>query len=444
MELYNYQEDIINRVLPVLKERRGFSLFLEMGLGKTLISLTIAKRLNKPIIWYGIKRIEKQVRKTAELVGVDILFLSTGLPINKHIDTIMDSSIEDYQNCLMIIDEAHYFKNFQHGTLTHRTNQLLNFVCQIQPYTLLLTGTPKTTCYTDLISLAMLSHNTLGVNEIISDDMMDYYWTYYAIRKEWFYKIETAFGNEFEVKNLDEFLNAFDNRIVMSKADVETYNVKSRFNVINYELFKEQKEILNYIRKNKYKNTIDDTVVKETINTVACVLDGFHKVESKKTDEDEIKTIWSDKYFILYDLLEKLNGEKVIITCRFKKTLELLEKTLKKWCFGCSVIKSSSTNKKKQIEIEKFRNENQILLATGDSIATGLNFEFCSHMVLFSMSFNYSNSSQLLDRIRRITSTKNVNYYYFSDERGIEDHLISGILNKVRTNQLFLTTLNKV
>ena len=443
MKLYNYQKDIINRVLPVLKERRGFSLFLEMGLGKTLISLTIAKRLNKPIIWYGIKRIEKQVRKTAELVGVDILFLSTGMPINKHIDTIMDSSIEDYQDCLMIIDEAHYFKNFQHSILTHRTNQLLNFVCQIQPYTLLLTGTPKTTCYTDLISLAMLSHNTLGVSEIISDDMMDYYWTYYAIRKEWFYKIETAFGHEFEVKNLDEFLNAFDNRIVMSKADVETYNVQSKFNVINYELSGKQKKIFNYIRKNKHRNTIDDTVVKHTINTVACVLDGFHKIQGE--DSDEINTIYSKKYLKLQDLLEKLNGEKVIITCRFKKTLNILKEFLTDiFKYKCSVINASSSNKKKEIEIEKFRNENQILLATGDSIATGLNFEFCSHMVLFSMSFNYSNSSQLLDRIRRITSTKNVNYYYFSDERGIEEHLISGILNKVRTNQLFLTTLNKV
>lgn len=199
-KLFDYQKNIINK----FKNKDSFGLFLDMGLGKTILSLAFAEvnLCNKVIIitinskaeesenindsWLGwakqsdikynfhTKHTDKQFlieNKDLLLINYESLFARTK---NRKQKVQLKQNILDFiyscanNNVAIIVDESHKMKNLK----SLQTEAILKIKTYLKMqakkvYTYLLTGTPFTTGYIDLYSqLKMLDYPDTKTNFI--------------------------------------------------------------------------------------------------------------------------------------------------------------------------------------------------------------------------------------------------------------------------------------
>lgn len=185
-KLFDWQKKIVDK----FSDRSSFGLFLDMGLGKTPISLAFAERNNCTkvlIITINSKAIEDEntngswlkwathsiisyntfSKKSKQhffsslscdllILNYESLFMRGNLLERKKKITLKDNIIQFIKSCkdnnvALIIDESHKVKNLQSlqtGAIMQIKKQLLLTAKNV--YTYLLTGTPFTTGYIDL------------------------------------------------------------------------------------------------------------------------------------------------------------------------------------------------------------------------------------------------------------------------------------------------------
>lgn len=203
-ELYDWQKEIVNKIKP----KKAFGLFLDMGTGKTPISLALAEQnecTKLIIITLNSKALEKEsvngswlnwiskssinykaYDKTATsfdsnqpealILNYESLFKrgtdkKANKKGNKKAKVELRDNIESFVNSCknhkvaLIIDESHKVKNLQslQTSAIIKLQKLLNLKSK-ELYTYLLTGTPFTTGYEDLYAqLKLLGYsNTKG------------------------------------------------------------------------------------------------------------------------------------------------------------------------------------------------------------------------------------------------------------------------------------------
>ena len=72
MKLYGYQEKVVVEALEILRENQIVCLSLGMRLGKTFISLALAKEKGDRILFVTKKKAIPSIREDAAKVGVEI------------------------------------------------------------------------------------------------------------------------------------------------------------------------------------------------------------------------------------------------------------------------------------------------------------------------------------------------------------------------------------
>jgi len=94
-------------------------------------------------------------------------------------------------------------------------------------------------------------------------------------------------------------------------------------------------------------------------------------------------------------------GEKILIFTESKDTLNYLEKKLKAYVPEVAKIVGDFSMDKRQEEVEKFRNQTQIMIAT-DAGGESINLQFCNQMVNYDIPWNPNRLEQRMGRIHRI------------------------------------------
>ena len=131
MELYDYQKEVVEKAIDVLRFHKLCYLGLEMRLGKTPIALTIAKGY-KSVLFVTTKSAMKDIIKTN-----DKYFNSSALVINyESVHKIPKTCCFD----LIIADEAHKIGKFPKKTIARKI--LEGFVSNFTDV-LYLSGTPN-------------------------------------------------------------------------------------------------------------------------------------------------------------------------------------------------------------------------------------------------------------------------------------------------------------
>ncbi|MBM7583922.1 SNF2 family DNA or RNA helicase [Bacillus pakistanensis] len=141
------------------------------------------------------------------------------------------------------------------------------------------------------------------------------------------------------------------------------------------------------------------------------------------------------KYIELEQTLFGRNGllaknEKILIFTESKDTLYYLEKKLLTHVPEVAKIVGNFPMDQRRIEVEKFRNELQIMLAT-DAGGESINLQFCNQMINYDIPWNPNRLEQRMGRIHRIGQKNEVFIFNLVASNTREGDVLVTLLEKM-------------
>lgn len=157
------------------------------------------------------------------------------------------------------------------------------------------------------------------------------------------------------------------------------------------------------------------------------ISDGWVKMHDEKSDEGqiiapgEIITVPSGKLrYLVSKVCELLEcGEKVVIWCAFKHSVDLILQSLQ--TLG---IKVYGWYGGKKFDVAGWRRNGQVAVATEASGSSVNHFSNCAYAIYYSMDYSWRNLVQSKGRTNRYDSNHNRCYYYFFQTRGSLDGFV--------------------
>ena len=148
MDVFDYQEHVANYAI----KKGRCAVFLDTGLGKTILELTIAvnyaKSTNKPVLIITPLAVAFQFIKEAEKFGIDDIEYSKDGKFKSKIVVCNYERLENFDSSIfdcVILDESSILKNFEGAT----KNLITAFLKKVK-YRFLFTATPSPNDYIEL------------------------------------------------------------------------------------------------------------------------------------------------------------------------------------------------------------------------------------------------------------------------------------------------------
>ena len=479
-KLYSWQQDIIDKY----QHRNSLGIFLDMGLGKTPISLAFAeKNLCTKIIIITInsKAIEdetedgswlnwgrqlninynfhtknsksfKQNANDLFLVNYESLFKRTS--DKKHRVELKDNILSFVESCkghnvAIIVDESHKLKNLQSQqtlAIFEIQKRLLRFS---SVYTYLLTGTPFTVGYIDLYSqLKMLGYDKIKTHFVDT----------YCIKGN----IPGLLGWQQPIvgyKNLDNLYALIHQYAITIKSDDIINLPKQVFTNIKLPL---SNEFVLFTNEKLSGIKLDDEYKRRNLNLITNEVKQLNNPFFRNIDYPNLKwiadtngTFWlrcrqlsigfqgNSEDAKWYDK-ERLNQAKkflsnnidnYIIFYNFTPELYELYSICEELGYNidvyCGEIKSLYFyDKYRELnDSEKLVNKNNVVLANYASGSTGVNWQLYNKCILFSVPL-YKDYEQGLKRIHRIGQKETTFYYIFYQENWLDKNMLKALKEK--------------
>ncbi len=391
MSLYSHQKKI-------LKEKPSYhGLWWECGTGKSLaaIKLVEANKIKKCLIlcpktvkqnWY------REVEKWG--TGVTEWTIATKEEFKAETAFIMGKKLDG-----VILDEAHFWSGYK-SLLFKKTLKYFNATQPKCVY--LLTATP----YLSTPYNVMCYENLLGG---------DATWTNY--RNRYFYT--RSLGGK--------------------QIPVIKPNIKD-------ELADTLKKIGTPVRKKACIDLPEEVFIREDFNLTA---KQFKAIKDLDDDPTSIARIvyWTKRHQIGGGTLKTENGydeigsdkmsrlknycserDKVVVVCRYRAELDMLEKYLKKNRIK-TLRMDGSTNNRQDI-IDKANKVDKCTFLVNASVSEGYNLTGFDTMVFYSHSFSFKDYVQMKGRIHRIGQTKKCTYIEFVVNGDIDDDVLKNLEQK--------------
>ena len=396
-KLFDYQKEIHNK----FKYYKSFALFMDMGTGKTITSLSLTR--NKKILvvclatkikdWetdinehfpiYDVIRLDKGTKRNKKLLEQDHDALIISFESSWRLTELLDVINDDYY---IIIDESHKIKN--------RKSKLGKFVRKLKnttEYKMILTGTPQHKKYMDYY------------NQLYFIDALNMSWR--DFENKFCITMRMDYGG-FPVKEIVGYKNTgyLDNII----KDVSAFYRR------NYDDYDAPRDIvLNVPRHREYKKLEKNRFY----NDILCDTPATLRLRLKQLCSgfigDEI--IHENKIKILKDFLDTY-PERVVIFYNFNVERDMVKALLESMGRPYSEYHGEIKN------LEKFKeNENGVVLCNYKTGSTGINDLVISNMTIYySLTDYYIEFAQSKKRTDRIGQTKQPVYYYLITEKSVE------------------------
>lgn len=123
-------------------------------------------------------------------------------------------------------------------------------------------------------------------------------------------------------------------------------------------------------------------------------------------------------------------GEKILIFTESKDTLLYLERRIKARVAHITKIVGHYSMDQRRAEVEKFRNEVQIMLAT-DAGGESINLQFCNQMINYDIPWNPNRLEQRMGRIHRIGQKNEVFVFNLVAVNTFEGEVLTRLLGKM-------------
>lgn len=428
-----------------IKNVNRCGLFLDVGLGKTLTTLTALVELGQEGRLYGHvliiapKRVamntwSDEIEKWSHTRGARYQILA-GLPKKKReaiYDTIPDAPptiyiinremvpnlvdrfpAEQWQFLNVIIDEAQSFKNY--------ASVGFKKLKSIAPYThrmILLTGTPAPNGLMDIWSLIYLLDGGQRLGPNIT-----------AYRKAHFYPgRRTPQGYPYEwhlMEGHDEIIKNKIKDIVIGMEKEDYLDLPPiTHNVIELQMTDKEYEVYRQLRREQILPLTDGGAI-ESAN--AAVLSGKLLQLSNGAiyadeEKSEVIELHKHKLHALEEIVDGSGGHPILCFYWFQHDRERLEKHFKEG------VTFDGSNKMLKAWNNK---EIPLMFVQPQSAGHGLNFQQGSHiMVFFSIPWSFELYGQAIGRLHRTGQEKQVIIHYLKMRGTVEDKIINRLIDK--------------
>lgn len=428
--LYTFQEKAVEEMLTFLRngEAHGVYNACEQGLGKSAMSIVVANELRaasililcpKSVILNWVNEFKQwsntpyeflPVFGSKELKNIHRPAFSCVIISHDMAKTFKaTSAIKQRTWDLIIIDEAHALKN--RGS--QRSKAILGHIWLKAKYRIALSATPITNTVADAFSL------------------------FSALAPSVF-------------PNYHEFINLFSNidRTPWGDKPVGIKNADTLKRIIRERFFvrytKEEvgidlpaKIFTKIILPEEYAYKVPATekeILEAEVEAVCRSLKSGHKVPAVPTHIAGYRKMQALKRLPgVIEFVENLVEQEipVVVFTWHSEVLQILANTFSSYI--PAVISGETSTPQRQLAVERFqKGETNIFIGNIVAGGTGINLQRSSNVVFSELSWSPADVEQALSRCHRIGSKNNVNIYYFTIEKAIENRIINVLMNKVQ------------
>ena len=442
---YNHQKIAFNFAIEKLEQEGCAALLMDMGLGKSLISIAIAGQLYQE---NKIERVlvvcptsiisvwEKEFVKFADydyyvesIVGSTMskrkeklksLCHKKGLQvavINYEATWRMEKELNVYKPDIIICDESQKIKN--PSAAQSKTLHRLGVKAK---YKIILTGTPVQNSPMDVFSQwKFLDPNIFGVS-------------FYAFRNR--YAVMGGYYNHqiIKFKNMDE-LTSKAHSVSYRITKGEALDLPEQIFLNRYcELEKEARKVYDTVMKESYAELMDGEITATNILTKLMRLSqiaGGHV----KDDEGRMQVISKAKLNELKDIMEDViidNKKKLVVFARFIPEIESIKQLADEMKVEYSYITGEIKTDDRGVMCDNFQNNNNVKLfiAQIQTAGLGITLTAADTAVFYSLDFNYANYSQAIARTHRIGQKNTCTYINLISTETVDEKIIKALESK--------------
>ena len=440
--------------MDFLRTHPRCALFQDMGLGKTVETLTVAKeliddfRVDKALV-IAPKRVAESTWSsecekwdhTCDLRVSKVL--GSAKQRQAALDTPADIYVINRENTqwlieylngtwpfdLVIIDELSSFKSAQ-----AKRFRMLRRVIKLSEYVWGLTGTPASNGYMDLWAEMFLIDGGEALGKTITSYRSKYF-DVGAHKGHIVYEYRLKVGSK---ANIDKRLSSFC--LSMSKADwLQLPDII--YNEVYVKMTSSEKKIYDKFKVEKVIPLLEASV--SSIEEMdSAVIGGTAAVVSNKLlqmangavydDEGQVFELHEQKLDALAEIVESAQGTPLLVFYSYKHDVDRI---LKKFP-GAVVLKDSA-------DIDRWNNgEIQMLLCHPASAGYGLNLQAGSHiMVWFGLPWSLENYQQSIGRLHRQGQEHPVICHHIICKDTIDERVLTALHSKDATQRSLLDAL---
>lgn len=389
MELFPHQIQGVNFAIANKYSINAF----EMGLGKTLIAITMADKLGGRCLCVVPAFLKQNWLNEIDKFSLD--------PDN--FEVISYAAMSKLDNLfgydMVVFDEAHYLKNID----AKRTKQAHFLILQGLPkYMLAMSGTPIKNNPSEIWSLLKLTSYGHEIDDF--DKYKNNYW-------------------RFRAKFCDVKATAYGEKVVgMKNAPILGSMVAPVYNRLKTEDAIELPETINITVKGKEDTKTQDGLEACWVNYLAGSF-----AENKNFSQTKVASALGKADFTIEyagNILQNTN--KVIIFTDHILPAEHISARIKGsyLCTGKVPVA-----KRAQIAHDFERDESAVMVATIGSMSTGFNFTSCNQMIFNDVPWVPADLQQAQKRIHRIGQKKKC-FYHFIYSSDVDETIIKTLTKK--------------
>lgn len=424
-----FLEHQIETAKTVIEEMNGRAILAdEVGLGKTIEAGLILKEymmrklIKRVLLIVPASLTEQWARELSEKFHIraaiyrknygwsDYPVFITTLDLAKrtpHREALLQLDFD-----MVIIDEAHKLKN-------HRTKNYALVKALKKKYCLLLTATP-------------IENKVIEIFNLITILRPGYLGSYEEFLEK--YRHQTSIQE-------DSYLRQLIQKVMVRNVRKDTIfeDVKRNVETIWLSFTKEEQQV--YERFEQLGSELPPlaklTYKRELCSSrEACYL-SLEQADSEKTMpwKEELRAEIAQlphhvKAQRLVELIESLNGEKVIVFTEYRATQYYLAWYLQQHGITSVSYRGGMKSGRKTWLMQLFQGEHQVFLAT-EAGGEGINLQFCHHMVNYDLPWNPMRLEQRIGRIHRYGQENDLRIYHFAIRDTIEAHMMQLLYKKV-------------
>lgn len=419
----------------------GTALLMEMGTGKTIVSIGVAGcmyqygKVNRVLVVAPLSILsvwKEEFEKFADFPYSLTILKGTSAKKKEQLTNLPDEGLQvvvvNYESSwrlekdlmafnadLVIADEAHKLKD----TRT-RQSRGMHHLGDMAKYKLLLTGTVITNRELDVFSqYRFLNPQLFGTS-------------FYDFRKKYFDM--GGYGNHtpiFRRWMTDDFLhNIHSVAFRVTKAEcLDLPAITEEVRTVYLE--KDAIELYNSIEKTSFAELDESEVT--TTNILSKLLRLSQITGGHLTDDDGVvNTVSRAKLDALSDIIDSAMAEdkKLVIIARFVPELDDIQELLEKKKIGYSVVRGGV--KGRNNEIHRFQYDDKCRVFVGQIATAGLGITLtaASTMVFYSLDFSVSNFAQAKARIHRAGQKENCHYIYLMCRGTVDGKVLYALQKK--------------
>ena len=463
-KMRDFQKKSIKQIEELLSTQayiKGFMIFDEPGLGKTLTSICVMKgyyntfdiNLSKvPLVVVVPKTLIKQWINSLNKYFPNNS-ITTNPEIKSDIYVINFEKIEKFSDlhfdgCNVIIDEAHLLHNIE----SERYKLIFYFLKYKSSFSLLLTGTPIRESIIDLFSLyALISQNILDIDLLIK--VKNFLSQYKYTGKFILSLIESCYIRNTKSQIFDDVGN-----IIMKPLLIKVDDFKFRKNKLgldqidsrfkdNINIIKKYRELIDTDPKIKIIDEILHQVEYSQLKTILkrypinpeyskIILEYFNLIYVKSKQSLKSK-IWQElldntlEYIILNHLdnikIIHKKYKKILVVTKSRKIIDLYLQRMSQIGINGLTIESSDSYNQRFEKIKMFETKQNInfLISTYPIIEAGLDMPFIDNIFILDFPFRPHSLIQIINRKQRLNNIDEnifITFLKISYKHNIIDH----------------------